>query len=117
MSVIKIGTNTTLPVRALFSNGLSTADVEKIEFIFKQDKQDGSPILKSALYEPGNPESDVVLQDDAFMIRWTMEETYRFAEGQTFFMDTRVWIYGTQDNPTTPIVSLKMDPSLFEEGD
>lgn len=117
MSEIKLGTNSTMPVQFTFPDGLSEVDVEKIEFIFKQDKQDGSPILKSALYEPANPDANVDLRDGAFLIHWTRDETYLFSEGQSFFMDTRVWFYGSQDNPPTPIVGLKMDPSLFEKED
>ncbi len=88
--------------------------VEKIEFIFKQEKDRSAPILKSAVY----PDTAERYGDkDLVLIPWSKEDTYLFEEDAPFYMDTRITRNDTEDQPDTPIVTLKMSPSLFEEGD
>lgn len=47
----------------------------------------------------------------------TREETYKFLGGETLYMDTRITLRGSTDQPQTEILALKMSPTLFQEVD
>lgn len=91
-------------------NGIKLADVERVEFAFSQNMH--STPLKLAEY-PGNGTVD--LGDNMIGVVWTPEETMLFAAGQTFYADTRITLKESDFQPTTPIVKLKMNPTLFRE--
>ena len=94
---------------AVAFDGVCLDDVEHVEIIFT-DSRNGPP-LKRAEW-PGN----VIRRDgsNVLLVPWTADETWRFA-GDTY-MDTRITLRGTTDQPTTPIVALYMSDTLFEEG-
>ena len=48
---------------------------------------------------------------------WTREETYKFLGGETLYMDTRITLRDSTDQPQTEILALKMNPTLFQEVD
>ena len=100
---MKRGLNFHLPV----SIDIDLQDVDKIEFIFS--KFIGAEILKKEIYPNGN----VKLQelDRTFLIPFSSEETYNF-QGQ-FYMDTRITLKSTTDQPQTEIITLNMDNTLF----
>lgn len=106
---MKQGTQFTLRVEL---EGLDITDVEYVEFVFKRNKRMQSIAIKSLRY----PEQ-VQYADGSMLIPWTMEETYAIPAGEKFYMDTRIHLKSTQDMPETPIVSLVMNPTLFEEGE
>lgn len=85
--------------------------VEQIEFIFRPKSQGAAQ--KTALY-PGDVrrKNDV---EDVVLIPWSRAETYQFPAGQAFYMDTRITLKDTTDQPETNIVMLAMEPTLFEE--
>lgn len=85
--------------------------IDHIEFIFKQYRSEDSRCLVSKTY-PG----DVVYENGCFLIPFTEDDTCKFAQDRTFFMDTRP-VLATGDIPRTPIVSLMMDATLFGEDD
>ena len=90
-------------------NGIDLSDVEKIEFAFSQNTR--STPLKVAEF-PGN---DVVAVDDNVIgVIWTPEDTMLFEAGKSFYADTRITMKGSEYQPKTPIVTLKMNPTLFE---
>lgn len=105
---MKLGLNTTLRVEI---NHIDVDLIERVEFIFKRLKTTTAKAIKTASY----PE-DVKLVHGLFYIPWTSEETYQFAPDETFFMDTRITLKDTSDQPMTNIVELRMCPTLFEEG-
>lgn len=91
--------------------GIDWSDVSTIEFAFSQNI--GEAPLKSALY----PESaDIVkLADGLLGVAWTPEETALFKSGKPFYADTRITLKSTGYQPSTDIIKLTMNPTLFED--
>lgn len=93
-------------------HGVDMADVSKIEFAFSQEI--GSAPLKAAEY-PGDGTQKV--SDNTIGIEWTAEETALFEAGKPFYADTRITLKSTVYQPETPILRLKMNATLFEDGE
>lgn len=104
---MKAGLNCTMAVKI---DCIRTDDVEQIEFIFKKLPDKKAKTVKKALY-PGN----VIIEDGKFLIPWTAAETYLFDSKEPFYMDTRVILKNSDDQPETNIIKLYMSPTLFEE--
>lgn len=104
---MKYGFNTTLKVDI---PDINVEDVEKIEFIFKRSKASTAKVLKEATYP-----NDVTYVEGFYMIPWTSEETYSVEAGTKFYMDTRITLKTTMNQPETNICELIMHTSLFEE--
>lgn len=51
------------------------------------------------------------------LLRWTAEQTAQFAENRMVRMDTLIRLNGSEDNPETEVVSIRMNESLFREGE
>lgn len=108
MTEVKQGTRFHLGVKF---NDLDLEEVEKIEFIFCQNKKHcREQAIKTELWQNGDYHID-----NAIPIGFTIEETYMFKQNAPFYMDTRVYMNGTEDMPKTEIVELIMSPTLFEE--
>lgn len=92
-------------------SGINLTDVEKIEIAFSQNI--ASTPLKTNTY----PSNDVLLvSENAVGVVWTPEETALFKSDSSFYLDTRITMKDSPYQPPTPIVKLKMDPTLFEQG-
>ena len=96
--------------------GIEHSDIYKIAFAFSQVK-DG-PVLKEALYDSSSLASVVAYDsnEDTYSVPFSREDTYKFLPDATFYMDTRIYTPGSwesNDNPVTPIVALRMHPTLF----
>ena len=83
--------------------------VETIEFAFAGDNESGAPLLKSEAY-PSTVRFDE--GTGAFLVPFTPAETAAFPE--TFYMDTRITLKNSDDQPQTQMVRLAMSDSLFE---
>lgn len=112
MANIKRGTNTHLPVEI---TGLDWADVAKIEFIFKQEQSESAAAVKSATYTPGG---SIARDENTIYIPWTQAETYAFKRSGGYYMDTRVTLESSSDNPNTGApIFLQFTPTLFGAGE
>lgn len=107
----KQGTNFTM--RISFGD-FSLDDVALIEVVFKTRKDRNAPIFKSCKY-PEN--ASRVEGTNDILVTWTKDETYKLSTSRTFFMDTRIFVNGVLQNPSTDIVELTMSPTLFDEGE
>lgn len=107
---MKQGTQFALPVEI----GMSLDEVSRIEFVFKQKSCKGFPAIKTNVWP-----DDCTRQagQNIILIPWTREETYRFLGGETLYMDTRITLRDSTDQPQTEILALKMSPTLFQEVD
>ena len=105
---MKRGTTPVLPVHFSINND----DVETIEFLFKQEKSESAPEILLKTY----PGEDVEYKEsyNIYNVAFTSEETRLFAEDQPFYMDTRITMTGGSI-PETPIVTLRMHPTLFAQ--
>lgn len=86
-------------------------DVTRVEFAFAQTKDAGAQILKGGAYPDDYDRREGTNIID---VTWTAEETRLFTAGARFYMDTRVTL-ADGNMPETPIVTLIMRPTLFEE--
>lgn len=111
---IKAGTSFVLPVKIEDTN---FDHIEAIEFIFKQMETGNT--LKTAYWSREGESRDAQLLDDEpiILVRFVREESYLFRQEEQFFMDTRIHYYGTDMNPYTPIVRVRMRQTLFVEGE
>lgn len=102
---MKNGTTSILPVRFR----LKGTDIESIVFLFKQEKSNTAPEILVKNY-PG----DVEYKEDSniFEVPFTESDTWLFAEDEPFYMDTKVTLI-RGSIPETPIVTLRMHPTLF----
>ena len=94
-------------------DGVRLDEVSRIEFVFTQTKR-GSP-LKTSLWTAGEETGDAIRHGEQLLVPWSREETYLFQEEAAFYLDTRITMAETGDNPETPIVPLRMNPTLFEK--
>lgn len=108
---MKRGINVHLSVRF---EDIDLADVSQIDFIFKKSNCENAEAAKTAVWKSDDT-GDCSMKpgaDDTILVPWTRAETYLFSG--SFFMDTRITLEGSTDNPPTNIVELKMSPTLFE---
>ena len=107
---MKQGTQFVLPVEI----GLDLDSVSRIEFVFKQRSCKGFPSIKINTWP-----DDCNRQEgqNIILIPWTQAETYKFMGGETLYMDTRIALKDSTDQPQTEILALKMSPTLFQEAD
>lgn len=92
--------------------GISLADVDKVEFAFSQ--KIGESPLKTAVYP--DDEDVVKLTDTQLGVVFSMNDTALFKAGEYFYADTRVTMSDTAYQPATPIMKLRMEETLFENG-
>ena len=102
---MKQGLNHIMPV--LFSS-LNMADVEWIDFLFKQDETE-------LLFHYPSETAVLGEEDDRAYLHWTAEQTYLFDPRKRMAMDTKVKLLNTEINPETEIVKFVMNPTLFEQ--
>lgn len=87
-------------------------EVEMIEFLFKQGKDKVKKfVYPSSTAVRGDDESNIVY------LYWKRSDTRIFDTREVIQMDTRITVIGSKQNPSTPIVQLRMEPSLFTRGD
>lgn len=90
--------------------GMDLSLIEKIEFAFSQC-QNSTP-LRLVDYPS---DSVVSLNDNTLGIIFTRQDTEQFQEDSDFYMDTRITLKDSVYNPQTPITTLYMHGTLFEE--
>ena len=104
----------TTPIIPVRFNKISVDDIEKIEFLFRQERSEDSEPRVLKTY-PTDVEYDA--QRDRYMVPWTEEETALFEEDHEFFMDTRITLKGQGAIPETNMVKLFMNGTLFEDNE
>ena len=104
---MKRGTTPTLPVRLKINN----ADVASAIFLFKQEKSETAPAILTKTY-PDDVNYDELRS--VYCVEFTEDETWLFTEDKPFFMDTKITLTNGKI-PETPIVTLRMHPTLFAE--
>lgn len=107
---MKQGTHFILPVEI----DMDLDAVERIEFIFKQEKRINSDAVKVNVYPDNCTRQE---NKNVILIPWTQDETFKFASGRMLYMDTRITLRGSDNQPETEILAIKMNPTLFQEGD
>ena len=114
--MLKHGISITLPVKF---TGIDLDEVLAIEFLFKTECSETGAAVKTALYKSDGT-GDAQRRQGAegiIDVPWSKEDTYKFPSGKDFYMDTRITLMESSENPVTQILSLRMNESLFQEGD
>lgn len=117
---MKQGTNFILPVQIEYD----LEQVKSIDFIFKQaalkNKNEYSirGILKGVEKTFTYPSETATLsetEENVINLYWTDKDTYIFMpEGEPVYMDTRITLNNSTENPETEIVKIQMLPTLFK---
>jgi len=104
---MKNGINSILPVRLR----LNISDIESVIFLFKQENSNTAPeILRKTYPDDVNYNSE----KNYFELPISESESWLFTGDKPFYMDTKVTLTSGY-NPQTPIVTLRMHPTLFPE--
>lgn len=101
-------------------SGVNLADVDRIEFLYKQHQIKGAPAKKTSLWKADGTGDAVSVTEGGqtlISIPWTAAETYRFNSSGTFYLQCRIHMTADDTNPPVPIVPLIMSPTLFDEGE
>lgn len=117
---MKQGTNFILPVQIEYD----LEQVKSIDFIFKQsalkNKNEYSirDVLKGVEKTFTYPSETATLsetEENVINLYWTTKDTYIFMpEGEPIYMDTRITLNNSTENPETEIVKIQMLPTLFK---
>ena len=102
-AVLKQGINMLMPVEF---EGLDLDTVESIDFKLKQ---------WNAEWEFSYPSDIATRREDTSIveIKWLEADTWKFKKDQDIYMDTKIHLIGSWQNPKTPIVAFRMDKTLF----
>ena len=94
--------------------GLDLDKAERIEFIFRRGPTNASPLIKRCSW-PG----EAVREEGGrrILVPWAAAETWLVPGDGTFYLDTRITLRDSTDQPQTEILALKMSPTLFQEVD
>ena len=71
-------------------------------------------VFKKSLY---GTNGDVTLVNGVFLVPFSKADTYKFKQDAPFYMDTRITLDNSVDNPETEIVPLVMNATLFRSDD
>ena len=90
--------------------GFDLDEVEKIEFLFRQGKNR----VKKFIYPSSTAERG---EGNLVYLHWNRQDTRIFDTSEIIEMDTRITVIGSEQNPETPIIPIRMESSLFTRGD
>lgn len=119
---MKQGTSFILPV--WFDYDLS--QVTSIDFIFKQpvvkNKAEFSSRrimdgIKKTFSYPSDTATLSEKEENTINLHWTRKDTYKFNPEETVYLDTRLNLKNSLENPETEIIEIKMLPTLFKENE
>ena len=97
-----------------FSHDLDLSTVERIDFLFKQERSEAAPgLLKKTWLPEGN---QVLEENGIFQIPFTLEESRLFLEGRPFFCDPRITLAGGKI-PQSAILQITCRDTLWGEAD
>ena len=107
---MKRGTTPRLPLR----HTLELAVVERIDFLFKQEREESAPAILKKTWLPTGGE--VEEKDGVFEIPFTEQETRLFKSGHSFFCDPKITLTGGSI-PATEILQFFCKPTLWGDKD
>lgn len=117
---MKQGTNFILPIQIEYD----LEQVKSIDFIFKQsalknkNEYSAREILKGVEKTFTYPSETATLsetEENVINLHWTAKDTYIFVpDGEPVYMDTRITLNNSTENPETEIVKIQMLPTLFK---
>lgn len=80
----------------------------------KQRSKDADDVKVNVWKADGTGECTRVENTNTILVPFTETDTYMFNEGQVFFMDTKIYMTGSAQNPPTNIVEIMMSDTLFD---
>ena len=103
-AVLKQGINMLMPVEF---EDLDLDTVESITFVLKQWDTIWEITYPSEIASRRSDSTNIV------DIVWLESDTWRFKKEQDIYMDTKITLLDSWQNPKTPIVAFRMDKTLF----
>ena len=103
----------TTPVLRL-GHTLDLASVERIDFLFKQERSEEAPALLIKTYLPQG--GQVAEENGVFLLPFTQEETRLFTPNSPVYCDPRITLTGGKI-PATAILQFSCRPTLWGEED
>ena len=104
----------TTPVIPVRFNRLAVDDIETIDFLFRQERDETSEPYVTKTY-PTDVTYDA--ERNRYMVPLSEDETALFLEDHEFFMDTKITLKGNGMVPETNIIRLIMNGTLFDDGE
>lgn len=116
---MKQGTNFILPVSIDYDLSL----VSSVEFIFKQPAKAPASFspkkildgVKKTFTYPSDTAVLSTTETNTINLYWSIKDTYRFNPEEIIYLDTRLILKNSTENPETEIIKIKMLPTLFRE--
>ena len=96
-------------------DSINVSDINKVKFMFRQIKNMNGLVKKEEVYDPSDESSSVELIDEMFIVPFSLDDSYLFRQNAPFYMDTKIFLNDTEDNPETEIVELYMNQTLFRK--
>lgn len=100
--------------RLRLGHDLDLTVVERIDFLFKQERKEAAPMILKKSWLPVGGE--VEEKSGVFEIPFTEAETRLFAEGEPFYCDPRITLTGGSI-PATTILQFSCQETLWGEAD
>lgn len=95
--------------------GIEEYDIDSITVIFKQEEKQDAPVIKSATYKKDGT-GDAELEGDLLKVWWSVEDTYKFANGEIFYADYQIHLVDVAEMPSVEMTAVRMNKTLFEQG-
>ena len=108
---MKPGVSTTLRI----SHELDMSTVEKVEFLFKQERSAAAPALALKTWIPENV-GDVTESAGVFFVDFSPQETNRFTQCASFYCDPKITLQGGKIADTA-IITFFCTETLWGEED
>lgn len=102
------------PPRLRLGHTLNLTGVERIDFLFKQNRQEDAPASLKKTWMPTGGE--VEEKEGVFEIPFTAAETRLFSAGKPFYCDPRIVLIGGSI-PATSILQFSCNDTLWGEQD
>lgn len=93
---------------------LDLTGVERVDFLFKQERQETAPALLKKSWLPVGGQAEE--KQGVFEIPFTQEESRLFASGKPFYCDPRITLVGGSI-PATTILQFSCKDTLWGDAD
>lgn len=100
--------------RLRLGHTLDLTGVERIDFLFKQERDEAAPAILKKTWLPAGGEAEE--KNGVLEIPFTEKETRLFASGRPFYCDPRVTLTGGSI-PATAILQFSCQPTLWGDAD
>lgn len=99
---------------AILLEGLEKYQVDEIKVFFKQTNSQEAEAIKEARYKSDGTGDCELKNSNVLLIPWTIEETYKFKNGEQFFVDFQIFA-AEGVMPKVGPIQITMDDTLLSK--